>query len=143
MTAQKKFVLLIFGMVLPYMAFVMYFALSMPSGTARLPMWFAYFGMSYFLLCTVVAAVIGRKWFRNTVTTPLTKKQSILARIGELWVLYLVIVWTGLFIYGVRDVISGELPLGRAIPGGLFLLAFIGIFSWSLHRSFQARKGKV
>ena len=143
MTPQKKLILLLFVLFLPYMALVMYFALSGQGGAVRIPYWFAYFGISYFLFCMIVGAAASRKWSRNAPKPPVTKKQSILAKITQLWSLYLVVVWSGLFGYGVRDVIRGELPLSRAIPAGLFLLMFVGIFSWALYRSFQARKPGV
>ena len=48
---------------------------------------------------------------------------------------YLLIVWSVLFLYGVKETIQGEIPLNRAIPAGAFLLFFIGIFGWGLYRA--------
>jgi hypothetical protein len=60
--------------------------------------------------------------------------------IAQIVVSYLLIVWSLLFLYGVKETIRGEVPLRRAIPAGAFLLFFIGLFGWSLI-SCEARKG--
>jgi hypothetical protein len=140
MTPKKKFVFLVFATVSPYAALVMYFAFPRQNHAGQIPEWLPYFGLSYMLAAMIVGAIVSRRVFRDAPKLPETKTQSVLARVAELWALYLVLVWSGLFIYGVRDVIIGVLPLRRAIPAGAFLLAFIGLFSWSLFRSYGARK---
>jgi hypothetical protein len=60
--------------------------------------------------------------------------------IAQIHVSYLLIVWCFVFVYGVRETIRGEVPLGCAIPAGAFLLFFVGIFGWSFYR---ARRGKA
>jgi len=50
MTPRRKIVLLMFGLIVPYMALVMYFVFPR-SGHPEpiLPSWFPYFGLSYIL----------------------------------------------------------------------------------------------
>jgi len=67
------------------------------------------------------------------------KTKSILLIVGMV-LPYMALV---IFVYGVRQAVKGELPLSRAIPAGAFLLAFIGLFSWSLFRDDQARKRRA
>jgi hypothetical protein len=45
----------------------------------------------------------------------------------------LVIFWSVLFLYGVKETIQGKIPLSRAIPAGVFLLVFIGVFGWGVY----------
>jgi len=67
------------------------------------------------------------------------KTKSILLIVGMV-LPYMALV---IFVYGVRHAVKGELPLSRAIPAGEFLLALIGLFSWSLFRDDQARKRRA
>jgi hypothetical protein len=57
----------------------------------------------------------------------------------RLYCSYLVSVWIGLFLYGVKETIEGKITPRRAIPAGAFLLFFIGIFGWSLYRSWAKK----
>jgi len=47
----------------------------------------------------------------------------------------LVFFWAGLFLYGLIQTVRGKLPIECAIPAGVFLLLFIGIFGWSVYRA--------
>ena len=88
MAPKTKFILLMLGMVLPYMALVMHFALRAQGGTQPFPSWFAYFGLSYILLSMIIATMIGRKMFRDSPKPPSKKTQSFLAGAARLWRLY-------------------------------------------------------
>jgi hypothetical protein len=50
-----------------------------------------------------------------------------------------VIVWSVLFVNGVKGTVRGEYPLDRAIPAGAFLMLFILLFGWLLYRSFRPK----
>jgi hypothetical protein len=139
MTPRRKFVFLIFALIVPYMAFVMYFALRSSQPGQILPTWFPYFGLSYILGSMVLVMVASRRIFRNVPQEASPKAQSAL-RWGRAWAMYLVAIWSGFFIYGAYRTLKGDFPMERAIPAGAFLLAFIGLFSWSLYRDYQARK---
>jgi hypothetical protein len=52
---------------------------------------------------------------------------------------YLVLVWSVLFLIGVKGTIQGKYVLGRAIPAGAFLLFYIGLFGWSIYRSSKRK----
>lgn len=54
---------LIFGLVLPYLAAVMYFALRIQDHP--LPTWFPYFGLTYLLGSMIVVIVVSRKIVRS------------------------------------------------------------------------------
>jgi hypothetical protein len=43
------------------------------------------------------------------------------------------------FLNGVKGAIEGKYALSHAIPAGAFLLFFIGLFAWSIFRSFQKK----
>lgn len=139
MTPRRKFVLLIFALIVPYMAFVMYFALRSIQPGQILPTWFPYFGLSYILGSMVLVMVASRRIFHNVPREASPKAQSTL-RWARAWTMYLVAIWSGFFIYGACRTLKGDFPMERAIPAGAFLLAFIGLFSWSLYRDYHARK---
>ena len=46
---------------------------------------------------------------------------------------YLVLVWSVLFLYGVKGTVQGKYPLARVIPAGAFLLFFISVFGWAIY----------
>ena len=50
---------------------------------------------------------------------------------------YLVLLWSVFLVIGVKGTIEGKYVLSRALTGGAFLLFFIGVFAWSIYRSFQ------
>ena len=136
---QKKrallFILLTFALMMPYLAFVEHFALRYPSGhwpdwlTNTLLAWF----ITNFLILFLAIRLINR---RATPSGPkdLETAHALQARTiaRSVW---LVIVWSALFLYGTEQTIRGEIPLKRAVPAGAFLLVFIGIFGWSIYRS--------
>ncbi len=143
MSPKRKVVFLIFGLILPYMAVVMYFVFPRP-GHAHpiLPGWFPYFGLSYILGSIVPVMVVSRKTFRNA-PQQVPKKQQALAWLGRAWAMYLVVVWSGAFVWGAYRTAKGDFQMKNAIPAGAFLLAFIGLFSSSLYHDYRARKNQA
>lgn len=128
-----------FALMAPYMGFVVYFALRFPPN--HLPSWFINTIAFWFIANFLLVSLLAKKLFRRQQIDPRplaeqnrAKTVLIIVRIvGS----YLVIVWTGFFLYGVKETAQGKLPLSRAIPAGAFLLFFIGIFSWGILRSWR------
>ncbi len=143
MTPRRKIALLMFGLILPYMALVMYFVFPR-SGHPEpiLPSWFPYFGLSYILGSIVLVMAVSRRISRNlpqgVSTTPRSTAWWTRARAT-----YLIAIWTGLFIYGAYRTLKGDFPMERSIPAGAFLLAVIGLFSWLLYRDIRAQKDRT
>ena len=71
MQAKSKIRVLIFGLVLPYFAVVMYFILRLQDHP--LPTWFPYFGMAYLLGGGIVVAVVSRRIARGAQPQPVTQ----------------------------------------------------------------------
>jgi hypothetical protein len=140
MTPRRKILFLMCGLILLYMALVVYFVFPR-SGHPEpmLPSWFPYFGLSYIFGSIVLVVFLSRRISRNAAQEASTKAQSD-PSLARAWVMYLIAIWSGLFIYGVYGTLKGDFPVERAIPAGAFLLAFIGLFSWLLYRDTQTRK---
>ena len=138
MQSKTRIRALVFGLVLPYFAFVMYFALRIQEHP--LPTWFPYFGMTYLLGSIILVILVSRRIARGT--QPQTTVQSrpavrIAVRAG---VGYLLAVWCGGFLWGAVETIKGKLEWQRAVPAGAFLLAFIGLFARLLYTDIKGSK---
>ncbi len=129
-----------FGIVLvlmaPNLGFVMYYSQRFPSN--QWPTWFTNTIAVWFIGNFLIIVLLVKRIFRGQVLYP-EKARSV----GEKSVrtsTRLVIFWSLLFLYGVKETIQGKFPLSRAIPAGAFLLVFIGIFGWGVYR---AKREKV
>ena len=138
---SAAFLAVTFVLMAPYLGFVMYLSLHLPQkhwpawATNTIALWFA----ANFLVLALVATKMFRKQPVARQSAEETKKASAVLVLVPMFGLYLVIVWTGLFLYGAKETIEGKYLLSRAIPAGAFLLLSIGIFSWSLYRSWRKR----
>ncbi len=139
MKPKTKILALTFGLVLPYIALAMYFALRIQEHP--LPTWFPYFGLSYILATMIVVMVFSRKVNRGTRPEREEKPKSVWRWLGRAWMAYLVAVWSGGFLWGAYLTFKGSLEWQRSVPAGAFLLAFIALFSWALYKDFK-RLGK-
>lgn len=120
----------------PYLGFVLYYSQRFPAD--RWPSWFTDTIAVWFITNFLLLMLLAKRIFRGQVVEPQRARRA--STIAQIVVSYLLIVWSLLFLYGVRETIRGDVPLGRAIPAGAFLLFFIGLFGWSLYR---ARRGKA
>ncbi len=143
MTPRRKIAFLMYGLILAYMALLIYFVFPR-SGHPEpvLPSWFPYFGLSYIFGSIVLVVFLSRRVSSNAAQGVSTTPRSTPWR-ARAWATYLIAIWSGLFIYGAYRTLKGDFPMERAIPAGAFLLAFIGLFSWSLCRDIQARKNQT
>jgi uncharacterized membrane protein len=117
------------GLLLPYMAVVMYCSFRTLEHPA--PAWFPYFGLSYMLGTISLVVVFGRKISGSAkwASTNPAQQQGL-----RLWAGYLILIWSGLFLWGAYQTIEGKLAWRRALPLGAFLVAFIALFSRLLYK---------
>jgi len=139
MSPRTKFTVLVLGLALPYDAFVSFFAFSAtPGSTHPFPSWFPWVALAYMLGSMLLASILGPKLFRGSPSPPPTPQNRVYMQIAKGWSLYLVLVWSCLFLYGAYKTLKGDLLLERAIPAGAALLAFIAIFAQSIRRMYAA-----
>jgi hypothetical protein len=124
-----------FGLILPYMAVAMYFALRIQEHP--LPTWFPYFGLSYILGTIILVTVFSRRFNRSTQPLFSENPRPSLRLMARAWAGYLILIWSGGFLWGLYETIIGKFEWQRAIPAGAFLLAFIAIFSRALYGDFK------
>jgi hypothetical protein len=136
--AKNKIRALIFGLVLPYFAFVMYFAFRIQEHP--LPTWFPYFGMTYLLGSIILVTSVSRRITRDTQPQTAVQSRPAVRIAVRAWVGYLLAVWCGGFLWGAVETIRGKLQWQRAVPAGAFLLAFIGIFGRLLYTDIRGPK---
>lgn len=131
-----------FALTIPYIAFAVYFSLKFPLN--HWPVWFTNILLAWFLANFVVVYLIARRMAKKQL--PATGKSKIQSRktTAGVWIFrifgsYLVLVWSVLFLYGVKGTVQEKYPLVRAIPAGAFLLFFILLFGWGIYRSFRPK----
>lgn len=138
MQAKIKIRALVFGLVLPYFALVMYFILRIQEHP--IPTWFAYFGLTYLLGSIMLVTLVSRRIARGSRPQAAVQSRPMVRMGARAWVGYLLAVWCGLFLWGTVETIRGKLEWRRALPSGVFLLAFIGIFARLLYIDIKGSK---
>lgn len=133
---KTKITALMLGLLLPYMAVVMYFSFRIQEHP--LPTWFPYFGLSYMLGTISFVVVLGRKISGSEKWGSADPAQR---RGLRLWAGYLILVWSSLFLWGAYRAIEGKLAWQRALPLGALLLAFIALYSRLVYKdAYSARQ---
>ena len=122
---------LIFALTIPYFAVVL--ALVWRDARHPFPSWFPLVAGCYLFIGVFVVSMVGVRLSRSQ-SAPKTEQSQLLARRMRARGLSLVIVWGSFFVYGAYRTWEGDFPLERAIPAGVLLLLFIGLFSWLLYR---------
>ena len=125
-----------FVLMAPYLGFVMYYSLRFPSN--QWPAWFTNTIAVWFIANSLIMVLLVKRIFRGQVVDA-KKTRSVMEKSVRTST-RLVIFWSLLFLYGVKETIQGKIPLSRAIPAGAFLLVFIGVFGWGVYR---AKREKV
>ena len=138
MQARNKVRALIFGLVLPYFAVVMYFVLRIQEHP--LPTWFPYFGLSYLLGSVILVSVVSRRIARGTEPQTAVRSRPAVRIVLKAWAGYLIAVWCVFFLWGAVETIKGKLEWQRALPAGVFLLAFIALFARWLYTDIKPPK---
>ena len=132
-----------FALMVPYLAFVMYFSLRLPQN--HWPIWFTNTILVWFVANFLILTLLARRIFKKQATE---ESQGALRTSTKtkpaVWIMrivssYLVLLWSVFFLIGVKGTIEGKYVPSRAIPAGAFLLFFIGLFGWSIYRSFQKK----
>jgi hypothetical protein len=131
---KNKIRALIFGLVLPYFAVVMYFVLRIQDHP--LPTWFPYFGLTYLLGSIILVTLVSRRIAR-AVQPKAVQPRPALRVLMRAWAGYLIAAWCGLFLWGAVETARGKLEWQHALPAGAFLLAFIGIFARLLYTDIK------
>jgi hypothetical protein len=121
----------------------MYFSLRLPQN--HWPIWFTntiliWFVANFLALTLLARRILKKKGAEEPQSAQLTSAKTKPA----VWIMriiasYLVLVWSVLFLIGVKGTIEGKYVPSRAIPAGAFLLFFIGLFGWSVYRSFRSK----
>jgi hypothetical protein len=135
MPPRTKFLLLLALWIVPYMGLVLYSTTKIQNN--RIPMPYAYAMAAYFFGGLVLFGFLGPRIFRGA-PPPDPEKAQRATNWAKAYGTRLVLVWSGMFVYGVYEAMTGAIPWDRAIPAGVILLAFILLFGWnvlSLRRS--------
>jgi protein-S-isoprenylcysteine O-methyltransferase Ste14 len=136
MNPRHRFAIFI-GIVLvlmaPYVGFVVYYSQQFPS--SQWPAWFTDVIGVWFVANFIVLMLLFRRMFRGQRQVVEPRKARVAVVIMQIFVSYLLVVWSVFFLYELRETLKGNMPLNRAIPAGAFLLFFIGLFGWSLYRT--------
>jgi hypothetical protein len=140
-TRVVAFMGITFAVMLPYFGFVLYCSVRLPQN--NWPLWATNTLLIWFIANFVVLMFVAKKFLK---ASPVGAQDVVQAgartRFG-IWQLRsaaLVIIWSGLFLYGVKGTIEGKYALNRALPAGAFLLFFIGLFGWNLYRSSRSSR---
>jgi hypothetical protein len=139
---KNKILGLIFGLVLPYIALVLYFVLRNQGHPQEqlLPTWFPYFGMAYLLGTILLVSAISRRIARSAqgkLTHDAAKPRPVVRMAMRAWAGYLIVVWCGFLLYGAVETVKGKFEWQRALPAGAFLLIFIALFSRWLYTDIK------
>jgi hypothetical protein len=136
MTPRKKMVSLIFALIVPYFAVVAVLVLRDPGHP--FPSWFALAAGCYLFISVFVVSMAGLRLSRGQ-SGPKTEQSQLMARRMRSRGLSLIVVWSAFLLYGAYRTWQGDFPLERAIPAGVLLVLFIGLFSWLLYRDKRRR----
>ena len=130
MRPQEKRPALLVVLFVPYGIAVGYLALLLPD---RIPLWAQLGSITYLL-----GAALLYRWQSKRIPAVEPPKRdpapnSVLDALRA-WGLYLILVWTAMFVYGAYQTLRDRIPLDRAFFGGTIALYFIVAFSLSLRR---------
>lgn len=141
MKPAVKLLLVVFAVTMPYMAFVMYSASRYPSG--HWPTWMLDTLLVWFTVNFLIVLGAAKKLRRDVSNrqesgaVPANSNFGSKSAVPQAAVL--VLCWTGVFVYGLVQVFEHKVTLQRAIPAGLFLLFFIGLFGRGLYKTLSAK----
>jgi hypothetical protein len=135
MTPKSKVAALVVGLSFSYAFFVAYFVFtSDPKSNHPLANWLPWVALVYMLGGILAASVLVPRILRNEPKTIPSPMSTAILRYAKWKTIYLVVIWSGLFIYGCLETLMGRMEWQIAVPAGLFLLAFIAIFARSAYR---------
>ena len=132
MKPKAKMLLMTWGLLLPYMVFILYHALSDRRRPFQFPSWFLYVGPLYFFGSIALLVVLRKKIERDTRET-----NSSTRNLKWLWLgvgLYTLIFLNGLRL-GFAN--AGELPLVGIIVGEVVNGAILTTLILALRRAYK------
>jgi hypothetical protein len=135
MTPALKRVILFYALILPGFSLMMFAFSRYPSN--GVPVWVP-IGWGFYMLATITfMTLFGQRIFKSpsAPTKPPAAQASATAR-----AVWLIAVWSVLFLYGAFEFAKGDFPAERAIPSGALLLAFILLFAWLMRRDMKAQR---
>ena len=141
---KNKILGLIFGLLVPYFALVMYFVLHNQGhpNEQPFPTWFPYFGMAYLLGIILLVSTVARTIARNTqaaAAPSVTPRPAVRIAIRA-WAGYLIALWCIFLVYTAAETIKGRFEWQRALPAGAFLFTFIVLFARWLYTDIKAKR---
>jgi hypothetical protein len=139
MTPKRKILYLVCGLILPYWALAAYMVLRTAANPGhKLPPWLPLIAGYYLFGSILLVTILSRKISRNGALQNSKKPRPAPSWINA-WAVYLIVIWSGSFLWGLYKTIIGDFPLNSAVLAGTLLLSFIGLFSWLWYRDYQAR----
>lgn len=123
------FFLMVFAVMAPYFGFVVYFSLQFTSG--QWPTWFINTLTVWFVANFLIIMLLVKWLVKGQVVDP--EKAKIAKTQSKAYITRLLFVCSVLFLYGLVETIQGKIPIDRAIPAGIFLAIFMGIFGWGVY----------
>jgi len=131
MQPRAKFIALLAIWLVPYLCFIPYLSTKIVAN--YIPMPYVYAMAAYFFGGLLLFGFLGPRIFRGTRPPDPVKAQQARSW-AQSYATRLVLVWSGLLLYGIYEAITGAIPWQGAIPAGFILLAFILLFSWNIIR---------
>jgi len=135
MTPALKRVILLYALILPGFSLMMFAFSRYPSNSV--PVWIP-IGWGFYMLATITfMTLFGQRIFKSPSAPTKPPIGQASATLRAVW---LIAVWSVLFLYGAFKFAKGEFPAERAIPSGALLLAFILLFAWLMRRDIRSQR---
>jgi hypothetical protein len=135
MKPQQKRLILFLALIAPGMLLMIFACSRYPSN--GIPAWIPISWGFYLLAAITFITVFGRRIIKSPTAPGASPGVQTSAKTRAVW---LMAVWSGLFLYGAFKFAKGEIPAERAIPAGLLLLAWILVFAWLMRRDVKSRQ---
>jgi hypothetical protein len=135
MKPQQKRLILFLALVAPGMLLMIFACTRYPSDS--IPTWIPIGWGFYLLVAITFMTLFGSRIIKSPIAPATPPRVDTSAKTRAIW---LMAVWSGLFLYGAFKFVKGEIPAERAIPAGLLLLAWILVFAWLMRRDVKLRQ---
>ncbi len=135
MKPQQKRALLFLILVAPGLPLMMFAFSRYPSN--KIPVWIPVGWGFYLLNAITLMATFGQRIIKSPIAQAPSPDVQAAATGGAVW---LIAVWSVLFLYGAFKFVKGDFPAERAVPSGALLLAFILVFAWLMRRDRKSRR---
>lgn len=133
---QQKRMILFLVLIIPGLLLMMFvFSLYPQNG---IPSWIVMAWGLYVLAAIMFMTLFGGRIIKSPIApaTPPNEQKPAPSR----FVVRLIAVWSGLFLYGAFKFAKGQIPAERAVPAGVLILAWILAFVWLMCRDIKSRR---